>query len=72
MKEKLTRDEAVEMAIRMEKEIIEINSRQYIGMPKEERKGIILTVVHKTDELRLFCYENDLDWQEICVLAKYK
>ena len=70
MKEKLTREEAVEMAIRMEKEIIEINSRQCIGMPKEERKGIILTVVHKTDELRLFCYENNLDWQEICILAK--
>ena len=70
MKEKLTREEAVEMAIRMEKEIIEINSRQYIGMPRVERKNIILTVVHKTDELRLFCYENNLDWQEICILAK--
>ena len=70
MKEKLTREEAVEMAIRMEKEIIEINSRQYIGMPRVERKNIILPVVHKTDELRLFCYENNLDWQEICILAK--
>ena len=71
-KEKLTREQSTTIALQMEKEIIEINSRQYISMSKEERKDIILTVVHKTDELRLFCYENDLDWQEICVLAKYK
>lgn len=70
MKEKLTKEQATAMAIEMEKEIIEINSRQYIGMPRVERKNIILTVVHKTDELRLFCYKNDLDWQEICILAK--
>ena len=72
MKEKLAKEQATTIAIQMEKEIIEINSRQYIGMPRVERKNIILTVVHKTDELRLFCYENNLDWQEICVLAKYK
>ena len=40
MKEKLTREQATTIAIQMEKEIIEINSRQYIGMPKEERKDI--------------------------------
>ena len=72
MKEKLTREQAITMAIRMEKEIIEINSRQYIGMPRAELKEIILTVVHRTGELKLFCHENNLDWQEICVLAKYK
>ena len=71
MKEKLTKERATTMAIQMEKEIIEINSKQYIGMPKEELKTIILTVVHKTGQLKLFCYENALDWQEICVLAKY-
>ena len=70
MKEKLAKEQATTIAIQMEKEIIEINSRQYIGMPRVERKNIILTVVHKTDELRLFCYENNLDWQEICILAK--
>ena len=72
MKEKLTKEQATTIAIRMEKEIIEINSRQYVGMPRTELKDIILTVVHKTGELKLFCYENDLDWQEICVLAKYE
>ena len=72
MIEKMTKEQATTIAIQKEKEIIEINSRQYIGMPRTELKDIILTVVHKTDELRLFCYENDLDWQEICVLAKYK
>lgn len=72
MKEKLTKEQATAIAIQMEKEIIEINNRQYIGMPRTELKDIILTVVHKTGELKLFCYENDLDWQEICVLAKYK
>ena len=71
MKEKLTKEQATAMAIEMEKEIIEINSRQYLGMPREELKNIILTVVHKTGQLKMFCYENDLDWQEICVLAKY-
>ena len=71
MKEKLTKEQATAIAIRMEKEIIEINSRQYIGMPRAELKNIILTVVHKTGELKMFCYENDLGWQEICVLAKY-
>ena len=72
MKEKLTKEQATTIAIQMEKGIIEINSRQYIGMPRTELKDIILTVVHKTGELKLFCYENDLDWQVICVLAKYK
>ena len=71
MKVKLTKEQVLEMAIQMEKEIIEINNRQYIGMPRAERKDIILTVVHKTGELKLFCHENDLDWHEICVLAKY-
>lgn len=71
MKEKLTKERATAMAIEMEKEIIEINNRQYIGMPREELKNIILIVVHKTGQLKLFCYENDLDWQGICVLAKY-
>ena len=72
MKEKLTKEQATAIAIQKEKEIIEINSRQYIGMPRSERKDIILTVVHKTGELKRFCHENDLDWQEICVLAKYE
>ena len=72
MKEKLTKEQATAIAIQKEKEIIEINNRQYIGMPRTELKDIILTVVHKTGELKLFCYENDLDWQEICVLAKYE
>lgn len=70
MNEKMTKEQALEKAIQMEREINAINSRQYIGMPRVERKNIILTVVHKTDELRLFCYENNLDWQEICILAK--
>ena len=72
MKEKLTKEQATAIAIQKEKEIIEINNRQYIGMPRTELKDIILTVVHNTGELKLFCYENDLDWQEICVLAKYE
>ena len=70
MKEKLTKEQATAMAIEMEKEIIEINSRQYIGMPRSELKDIIMTCFMKTKDLRIFCQDNDLSWDEIRMLAR--
>lgn len=70
MKEKLTKEQATTIAIQMEKEIIEINSRQYIGMPRSELKDIIMTCFMKTKDLRIFCLDNDLSWDEIRMLAR--
>ena len=67
---KIAKEQAYQTALEMEKEIIQINDRQYIGMPREERKEIILTAPNKTTQLRIFCCENGLDWQEIVFVAK--
>ncbi len=69
MNEKMTKKQALETAIEMEREINAINSRQYIGMPRDELKQIIMTVFHKNNELRIFCMKNGLDWQEVQKLA---
>ena len=67
---KLTKEQAYTMALDMQKDIDRINARQYIGMPRDERKDIIITVLQKTNQLRVFCYENGIDWQEIVFLAR--
>ena len=65
MKNSLTKEQAVQKATEMEKEIDAVVAGQYIGMPREELKSIMLTVVRKTEELQIFCYENGLDFHEI-------
>ena len=60
MNKRLTKEQAMEIAVEMEREINAINSRQYIGMPRDELKKIIMTVFHKKSELRIFCMENIL------------
>lgn len=67
---KLSKEQAYTMALNMQKEIDGINAQQYIGMPREERKDIIIIVLHKTNQLRVFCYENGIDWQEIVFVAR--
>ena len=67
---KLTKEQAYTTALDMQKDIDRINARQYIGMPRDERKDIIITVLQKTNQLRVFCFENGIDWQEIVFLAR--
>ena len=47
MNKRLTKEQAMEIAVEMERKINAINSRQYIGMPRDELKKIIMTVFHK-------------------------
>ncbi len=62
---KLTREQAVAHVLTAEEEINRKVAAQYIGMPREELKDIILTVVRKTEEMQLFCYENGLDFHQL-------
>lgn len=62
---KLTREEAIAYVLRVEKQINDKVATQYLGMPREELKEIIFTVVRKTTELRIFCHEHDLDFHQL-------
>ena len=62
---KLTRDQAIAQALAVEEIITQKVAPQYLGMPREELKEIILFAAHKTTELKIFCYKNELNFHEI-------
>ncbi len=62
---KMTKEQAIAYVLAVEEEIDMLVSTQYVGMPREELKNIMLTVVHKTEELQIFCYEYGLDFHKL-------
>ncbi len=65
MNEKMTKEQAIAYVLAIEEEISRLVSTQYIGMPREELKNIMLTVVRKTEELQILCHEYELDFHQL-------
>lgn len=65
MNEKMTKEQAIEYVLAAEKELNSLVATQYLGMPRGELKNIMLTVVHKTEELQILCHEYGLDFHKL-------
>lgn len=62
---RMTKEQAIDYVSAVEEEISRLVATQYIGMPMEELKNIMLTVVHKTEELQILCHEYGLDFHKL-------
>ena len=62
---KMTKEQATEFVLQVEEEIDKLVATQYLGMPREELKNIMLTVVRKTEELQILCHKYGLDFHKL-------
>ncbi|MBR5521175.1 MAG: hypothetical protein IKU54_04180 [Oscillospiraceae bacterium] len=60
-----TYEQAYNQAIAMQKNINAVVATQYLGMPRADLKNILLTVIRKSTELKIFCHENGINYNEI-------
>ena len=67
MNERMTKEQAIAHVLAVEEEISRKVSTQYIGMPRKELKEIMLTVVHKTEELKTFCHKYGLNFHRLTI-----
>lgn len=65
MNKKMTTEQVIAYVLAVEEEIDMLVSTQYVGMPREELKNIMLTVVRKTEELQKLCHEYELDFHQL-------